>query len=666
MKFTFFPSLTLAMTLVLSSNELTTVNAALRGATDDSEQQLAGHRILSEEVSATFFVSEVEMEGHDLPATNGDERRLRKLPGNSDRKLNIGLADGTFYEVKNAAGTGWAEGLVSGESTVGLPPGVIIRSDGTVDMGGKDPNPKSNAGGNGVGGPFHRDLESTEEQKRNLAQLQRNLATTGDKSILAVRIYVDDAQYGYTADFLSNEVFGNGVDNINLKTQYEACSYNKLRINKATDRPNFDAADCSDPVCTGISNGVVTVRVAATASQGDSTIRNLVTSKLNAMFNVSNPNQLANHVMYCMPPGAMGGIAYAYINSWNSVYSNQWCNYPSGQMHELGHNFGYAHANEGGTYKDQTGMMGYSYSSDEGPVMCFNGAKSWQTGWYTDKSIVINPTATDGSECYEGDLHGVATYNAAGATTVLVKIDDPQGSTSHFVNFNARTGINSGTQEAGNQVTVTRTSSGEGNSYAESELVAKLGAGSWTATIRGVSMKVVVNSVSGSTSANVLIAPSSYSSCTVGTQSPTDSPTKQPTNAPTLPQPTMSPTTGKPTTSPTPSPTRSPVTSVTKYMCANKAKSQAEICLDGEVSLNVCPVNSDNTGCGNGNKYCQSAVCPGTSGPNPPSPTPPSPTPPSPTPPTTCGVSGVSCANKWDCCSQNCARVGGSKQCVGN
>jgi len=64
----------------------------------------------------------------------------------------------------------------------------------------------------------------------------------------------------------------------------------------------------------------------------------------------------------------MSGIAYAYVNSWMSVYSNEWCNHPSGQMHELGHNFGYAHSNERGSYQDQSGMMGYSYPQDEGPV----------------------------------------------------------------------------------------------------------------------------------------------------------------------------------------------------------------------------------------------------------------------------------------------------------
>ena len=33
---------------------------------------------------------------------------------------------------------------------------------------------------------------------------------------------------------------------------------------------------------------------------------------------------LADHVMYCLPPGTMGGIAYAGVYSWYSVYSDNW------------------------------------------------------------------------------------------------------------------------------------------------------------------------------------------------------------------------------------------------------------------------------------------------------------------------------------------------------
>ena len=69
-----------------------------------------------------------------------------------------------------------------------------------------------------------------------------------------------------------------------------------------------------------ISNGVVDIKVALAVAPGsDGNIRNAVTTKINSVFGVTSPNQLANHVMYCLPSGTMNGIAYAYINSWNSV-----------------------------------------------------------------------------------------------------------------------------------------------------------------------------------------------------------------------------------------------------------------------------------------------------------------------------------------------------------
>jgi len=48
-----------------------------------------------------------------------------------------------------------------------------------------------------------------------------------------------------------------------------------------------------------------------------------------------NPNQRT------APNGFFGlgaWIAYAYVNSWLTVYNNNYCNYVSAQMHELGHN----------------------------------------------------------------------------------------------------------------------------------------------------------------------------------------------------------------------------------------------------------------------------------------------------------------------------------------
>ncbi|KAL3762703.1 hypothetical protein ACHAWU_001648 [Discostella pseudostelligera] len=397
---------------------------------------------------------------------------------------NIQLLDGTIYEVKNAQ-AGWAVNLVSGTDNVHIPPGAVISSDGTIDMKGQKP---TMVPGVGLG---HRDLVDRGELH---SDCNRKLQS-GTRTVLAVRVILNDGSYSYASQSgLSNDLFGNGVDPYNLKSQYASCSYNQLIFNKASDR---SMSTTPNDGTTAITAGVVDVKVDLSVAAGDSIIRNAVTTKIDSVFGVSNPYQLANHVMYCMPPGVMSGIAYAYINSWNSVYSNEWCNFLSAQMHEIGHNLGYAHSNEGGyTYDDQSCIMGYSYGYDDSPIMCFNAAKSWQSKWYTSKSTVVDPSA---GNCFLGNVYGIADYGSAASSTVLVKIDDASA-TDYYVAFNRKIGINSGTQEAGNQVTVVK-AGGEGSSYAESDLVAKLSVGgSWSGVVDGKIMIVKVLNINTSSS----------------------------------------------------------------------------------------------------------------------------------------------------------------------
>ena len=212
---------------------------------------------------------------------------------------------------------------------------------------------------------------------------------------------------------------------------------------------------------------------------------------------------------------------------------------------QIGHNLGYGHSNEGGTsYADQTGMMGYSYGQDDGPVMCFNAAKSWQTRWYASKSTVVDPSA---GNCFENKVYGIADYGNAASSTVLVKIDDASA-TDYFVTFNRQTGINSGTVEAGNQVTVVQ-AGGEGTSYAESSLLAKLSAGgSWSGIIDGKTMIVNVlsiNTVASPAYAQVRISENGLACGTTG--APTQQSTPQPTPLPTVAAPSTPPPSPKPT-----------------------------------------------------------------------------------------------------------------------
>lgn len=125
----------------------------------------------------------------------------------------------------------------------------------------------------------------------------------------------NDGATSFSETELSNSVFGNDADPINLKSQYKACSYNKLSVNKDSNRSRNGNI---------VSNGATTVTVTVSTNQGDNMIRNEISLELNAMFGVNSPAQLADHVMYCLPSGILHGVAYAFINSWNSVYNNQW------------------------------------------------------------------------------------------------------------------------------------------------------------------------------------------------------------------------------------------------------------------------------------------------------------------------------------------------------
>ena len=149
--------------------------------------------------------------------------------------------------------------------------------------------------------------------------------------------------------------------------------------------------------------------------------------------------------------------------------------------------------------------MGYSYSSSNTPVMCFNGPKSWQSGWYSDKSLTISPNA-DAGTCFSGPVYGVDSYTSSPpGSKVLLRLESNTG-TDYFIAFNGKQGINSGTVEDGNKVLITQ---GTANTSQPSLKVAKLGVGqSYTISNydgTGRDVTITVNSISGSDSADVSV-----------------------------------------------------------------------------------------------------------------------------------------------------------------
>lgn len=175
----------------------------------------------------------------------------------------------------------------------------------------------------------------------------RRLATGNvNKKVLVVRVNAGPADATTTASAagLSDSVFGTSGDPVNLASQYEACSYGKLTFSPLT------SLNEGDPALDAV--GVYEVNV-TTSTMDHAQLREAITDKLNIDWpNTTLPERswddLSNtapfdHVMYCMPPGTSMGIAYAFVNSWLSVYKDSWCTFLSTQMHEIGHNIGLAH-----------------------------------------------------------------------------------------------------------------------------------------------------------------------------------------------------------------------------------------------------------------------------------------------------------------------------------
>lgn len=148
------------------------------------------------------------------------------------------------------------------------------------------------------------------------------------RSVLVVRTRTTDSVVTATVAELSDAVFGTSGDPVNLSSQFDACSFGSMKFEPVTG-------------LASVVNGAIEVTVTNSTSDGDVKVSNDVAQTLARTFNVESASELADHIMICLPGGTMTSIAYANINSWRSVYSDEWCSSVSAQMHELGKDVSY-------------------------------------------------------------------------------------------------------------------------------------------------------------------------------------------------------------------------------------------------------------------------------------------------------------------------------------
>mmetsp|Transcript_18161 Transcript_18161/g.26955 ORF Transcript_18161/g.26955 Transcript_18161/m.26955 type:complete len:609 (+) Transcript_18161:76-1902(+) len=371
---------------------------------------------------------ECEMAAEDMDMESGQMLRLRVNQGQL-AQLKKMLKDGD---------------LIPGESKLVHGANVKFNSDGLFVPPG---------------------LDIATNVRKNVNKKRRRLAKTlGTKPILVVKVTDNGGlTRAESPAVIGDDIFGTLGDPVNLASQMKACSFGKLNIVPGAIHSSKKAAP-----------GVIKVRISKSLTSNDRyAIHNAVTSAVNAKLGISLPGPY-EQVMYVVEKCYVncGYAAYAYINSWMSVYVDRYYKQVGVQMHELGHSFNLAHSGglNGLTYTDHTGLMGNPLYSDDIGKMCFNAAKNWQLNWYNDKKLLVNPLINPTTIV---DLVGIANYDTtANSHPVVVKIETGT-STDQFIGFNRAVGINAQNDEADNEVTIVQTGN-NGENYSQSQLKAHL------------------------------------------------------------------------------------------------------------------------------------------------------------------------------------------------
>eukprot|EP00536_Pseudo-nitzschia_multiseries_P013871 jgi/Psemu1/36759/gm1.36759_g len=276
-----------------------------------------------------------------------------------------------------------------------------------------------------------------------------NFKTKGTFKTLVVRVIDQLGQETDIVDVLRSEIF---QDQFNMKTQLAACSKGQMLVKEA-----------------GFENLAVDLISSISMDQylfGDA-------CKAAAEKQWPNIGTEYDLVMFCFPPGiVMGG--HANIHTWDSYYGHPWCSLPSMQIHEIGHNLGLGHSmKDGDEYGDRSSFMGTGGPpQDDGPHQCFNPADNYKLGWYENQQLSIKPMELSGPQTFV--LNGVDDYKMDGSSNGelivlrLVFYGD-FNAWDYYVGYNRASGVNRGTGEAADTVTVMLKLNGGPYGYSNSE-----------------------------------------------------------------------------------------------------------------------------------------------------------------------------------------------------
>eukprot|EP00977_Amphora_coffeiformis_P024574 scaffold16330_cov172-Amphora_coffeaeformis.AAC.8 len=156
--------------------------------------------------------------------------------------------------------------------------------------------------------------EPPQEHRRHLKAYTDALGT---RRYAIVRVSTSDASPFFTAQQLRSRF----TDPLaGMQAQYAACSMNQLQWQL---------------------DNVYEVRVASSVQNyvnKAANLRNEAADQLKTQLGLNSISDLADNIMFCIPPGTGGWIANAGTGHWQSQFNDKWCLSLTSVMHELGHN----------------------------------------------------------------------------------------------------------------------------------------------------------------------------------------------------------------------------------------------------------------------------------------------------------------------------------------
>lgn len=128
----------------------------------------------------------------------------------------------------------------------------------------------------------------------------------GRKSIAVVRVSTRDSEPSDDAETLWRGLFGE--NEINFRTQYEACSFGKLQFYPA----EVGVLDVLvDDSISMFKSGAALVHAAQSVMKKEMGIRDV--------------SKVADKVLVCLPPGTGNWVASSGVNHWRAQFNDGWC-----------------------------------------------------------------------------------------------------------------------------------------------------------------------------------------------------------------------------------------------------------------------------------------------------------------------------------------------------